>query len=120
MLGGGVERDCDRGQCPSFVLLNFITLTVNRINAHKQLPTERVRMTPELFKILASAAIPLCGGVYATLLGFRLIGTKPGENIGVDDWHKQWGKVSSDRWSVSCRCRHNNSNSADDRHPLRV
>ena len=47
-------------------------------------------MTPELIGILASAAIPLCGGVYVTLLGLMLIGAKPGENLQYDEWPKQW------------------------------
>jgi hypothetical protein len=40
---------------------------------------------------LLNGAIPVLGGIYATLVGFRLIGKKPGVNTKYDDWHNRYG-----------------------------
>ncbi|MEA2592952.1 MAG: hypothetical protein QOD62_2783 [Actinomycetota bacterium] len=42
---------------------------------------------------MVDAAIPLLGGIYATLLGFRKIGKRPGESINCDLWHQRWDKT---------------------------
>jgi hypothetical protein len=43
--------------------------------------------------VLVNGAIPLLGGVYATLLAFRLVGPKPGVNPTQDEWHRRWGGI---------------------------
>jgi hypothetical protein len=43
--------------------------------------------------VLADAAIPLFGGIYATLLGFRLVGKKPGVSPKFDEWHDRRGAL---------------------------
>jgi hypothetical protein len=40
---------------------------------------------------LVNAAIPFCVGVYCLLVGFRLVGNKPGENPRYDQWHARFG-----------------------------
>ena len=40
---------------------------------------------------LIDAAIPLAGGVVCTLLAFRSIGKKPGEDARSDAWHRRFG-----------------------------
>lgn len=42
---------------------------------------------------LVDAAIPLLGGGYAALLGFRKIGKKPGVDATYDAWHARYGKL---------------------------
>lgn len=42
--------------------------------------------------LLVDAGIPLLGGVYATLLGFRVIGKPHGEAPEVDEWHARYGR----------------------------
>jgi hypothetical protein len=41
---------------------------------------------------LAEAAIPFLGGFYITLVGFRVLGKKPGENPRYDTHMKKWGR----------------------------
>jgi hypothetical protein len=36
-------------------------------------------------------AIPFLGGVFVTLMAFRVIGPKPGVNPKQDEWHRRWG-----------------------------
>jgi len=40
---------------------------------------------------LVNGAIPFFGGIYATLLGFRVLGKKPGANPKYDEWHNRFG-----------------------------
>ncbi len=42
---------------------------------------------------LVEAAIPFCAGVYVLLVGFRIVGSKPGVNPKFDQWHARWGIV---------------------------
>lgn len=48
-------------------------------------------MRPEHVGVLAEGVIPFLGGIYATLLGFRIIGPKPGAKPKHDEWHRRWG-----------------------------
>jgi len=50
-------------------------------------------MSPELLGQLVNASIPFFGGVYATLLGFRVVGAKPGQSLKSDEWHARFGKL---------------------------
>lgn len=36
--------------------------------------------------------ISLAGGVYVTLLAFRVIGPAPEADLKTDAWHKKWGR----------------------------
>lgn len=45
---------------------------------------------------LLESAIPLLGGVYGSLIGFRKLGKRPGEDEKLDAWHAKHGKVL--RW----------------------
>jgi hypothetical protein len=47
-------------------------------------------MTAETIGVLVDAGIPLLGGIYATLLGFRVIGKPKGEAPEVDAWHQRY------------------------------
>jgi hypothetical protein len=49
-------------------------------------------MRPEHIGVLVEGVIPFLGGIYATLLGFRVVGPKPGVNPRTDDWHRRWGR----------------------------
>lgn len=40
---------------------------------------------------LVNVAIPFCVGVYCLLIGFRVIGKKPGEDPKFDAWHARFG-----------------------------
>jgi hypothetical protein len=42
---------------------------------------------------LVNAAIPFCVGVYALLVGFRVVGARPGVNPKYDQWHARFGIV---------------------------
>ena len=37
-------------------------------------------------------SISILGGIYAVLLGYRVLGPKPDINPKYDVWHNQWGK----------------------------
>jgi hypothetical protein len=40
---------------------------------------------------LVNAAIPFFVGVYCLLVGFRIVGSKPGANPKYDQWHERFG-----------------------------
>jgi hypothetical protein len=40
---------------------------------------------------LINAAIPFVVGVYCLLVGFRVVGSKPGANPKYDEWHAKFG-----------------------------
>jgi hypothetical protein len=63
------------------------------IGSRQSVFVRRLDMNPALFAALTNAAIPFFVGVFAILHGYRLIGTRPGENAKWDEWHKQHGKV---------------------------
>jgi hypothetical protein len=42
---------------------------------------------------LINAAIPFLVGVYCLLVGFRIVGSKPGVNPKYDEWHARFGVV---------------------------
>lgn len=48
-------------------------------------------MRPEVIGALVDGAIPFFGGIYATLLGFRVLGKKPGVSPKYDEWHRRFG-----------------------------
>jgi hypothetical protein len=48
-------------------------------------------MPPWFLGEFVNGLIPFVGGVYATLLAFRVIGPKPGAKPKMDDWHRRWG-----------------------------
>jgi hypothetical protein len=50
-------------------------------------------MRPEFIGELFNAAIPFFGGIYATLLGFRVVGKKPGASPKYDEWHSRFGSL---------------------------
>jgi hypothetical protein len=41
---------------------------------------------------LISWAFGFFGAVYVTLLGYRVVGTPPGQNLEVDLWHERYGR----------------------------
>ena len=49
-------------------------------------------MPPELFAALANAFIGFLIGTFVTLIGFRIVGKRPGEDIKYDAWHQRWGR----------------------------
>ena len=50
-------------------------------------------MRPEVVGELVSGAIPVIAGVYATLLGFRVVGKPPGLSEKYDAWHNRVGVI---------------------------
>ena len=42
---------------------------------------------------LINAAIPFFAGVYCLLVGFRVVGKKPGADKKYDEWHARFGNV---------------------------
>ena len=50
-------------------------------------------MSPQLFGALVDCAIPFFGGFYATLLGYRKVGKRPGEDARYDAWHDRYGRL---------------------------
>ncbi len=50
-------------------------------------------MRPEAMATIIESAIPLLGGIYATLLGFRVVGKKPLESLEYDRWHERFGPM---------------------------
>lgn len=49
-------------------------------------------MTAETIATLVDSGIPLLGGLYGTLLGFRVIGKAAGEDPKYDAWHERFGQ----------------------------
>lgn len=49
-------------------------------------------MSSEMIATLVDGAIPICVGIYCTLLGFRILGKKPGESQKYDQWYGRFGK----------------------------
>jgi len=49
-------------------------------------------MRPELIAGIFAVVVPLFGGLYATLLGFRLIGPRPGVSPKYEDLYNRRGK----------------------------
>lgn len=49
-------------------------------------------MQPELVGALVDGAVPFFAGIYATLLGFRVVGKRPGANLKYDEWHHRFGR----------------------------
>ena len=50
-------------------------------------------MNPDFFGELVNGAIPLLGGIYLTLLGFRRTGKQPGVSPSFDEWHRRYGRL---------------------------
>jgi hypothetical protein len=50
-------------------------------------------MRPEIAGALYDGGIPICFGVLAALLGYRVIGPKSGSKPRWDEWHSKWGRV---------------------------
>ncbi len=50
-------------------------------------------MNPDFFGELINGAIPLLGGIYLTLLGFRRTGKQPGVSLSFDEWHRRYGRL---------------------------
>jgi hypothetical protein len=42
---------------------------------------------------LVNASIPFFAGIYALLVGFRVVGKKPGQDPKYDQWHQKFGMV---------------------------
>ncbi len=49
-------------------------------------------MSPNAIGQIGDAIIPLLGGIFATLLGFRKIGKKPGQDVSYDEKMKKLEK----------------------------
>ncbi|WP_169978185.1 hypothetical protein [Tautonia rosea] len=54
---------------------------------------ESILRNPDLFAVIVEATIPIVAGVFATLLGHRVIGKTPGTDFRWDAWHQQYGMV---------------------------
>lgn len=50
-------------------------------------------MRPSTFAALVDGAIPILGGIWGTLAGYRFIGKQPGESPKHDDWHRRFGPM---------------------------
>ncbi len=50
-----------------------------------------VAMPRDPSPMLALAAMMFAGGAYATLLGHRLVGRRPGQSLAFDAWHARHG-----------------------------
>ena len=50
-------------------------------------------MRVEVIAALVDGGIPIVGGIYATLLGLRIIGKPPGESPKYDRWHERFGRT---------------------------
>jgi hypothetical protein len=48
-----------------------------------------IAVSAKALTLLYEAGIPLLGGLYATLLGFRVVGKKPGADPKFDELHRQ-------------------------------
>jgi hypothetical protein len=42
---------------------------------------------------IIKCVIPALAGLYLTVLAFRVVGKKPGQDPRWDAWHQQWGRV---------------------------
>lgn len=49
-------------------------------------------MTSQLVGTLVDCAIPIFAGIYCTLLGYRVVGKKPGASDKYDVWYARYGK----------------------------
>jgi hypothetical protein len=49
-------------------------------------------MDPNTAGALADGAIPFLGGLWATLMGLRVVGKRPGADPAYDDWHARYGQ----------------------------
>ena len=47
-------------------------------------------MRPETVAALVNGAIPFLGGIYATLIAYRVLGKKPGQSPRYDEWHGKY------------------------------
>ncbi len=50
-------------------------------------------MSPGTIAALVDGGIPLIGGIYATLIGFRVVGKPLGTSREYDQWHERFGTV---------------------------
>lgn len=50
-------------------------------------------MSPQILAALTTAAIPLLAGIYFTLVAYRILGKKPGQDFHYDQWHARYGNV---------------------------
>jgi hypothetical protein len=48
-------------------------------------------MRTEYVGVLLEGVIPILGGTYGALLGFRVVGPKPGAKPKHDEWYRRWG-----------------------------
>lgn len=51
---------------------------------------------------LIDGVIPFVGGLYFSLLAFRVIGKKPGESAKWDEWHRRYGVLMRVLAPLSC------------------
>jgi len=49
-------------------------------------------MTAQFIATIIDHSISVLGGIGGALIGFRVIGPKPGTNPKFDEFHKKWGK----------------------------
>ncbi len=49
-------------------------------------------MNPKTVAALIELAIPLLGGLYATLLGFQVVGRSPSDDPKYRAWRQRWGR----------------------------
>jgi hypothetical protein len=54
---------------------------------------EEVGMRPGLLGGMVDAGITFLIGLVVTLYGFRVIGPRPGEDPGLDERHRRWGRL---------------------------
>lgn len=50
-------------------------------------------MRAEAIATIIESTIPIAGGLYGTLLGFRVVGKKPFESLEYDRWHERFGPM---------------------------
>lgn len=46
----------------------------------------------EIIGVLVNAAIPICAGLYGTLLAHRLVGKQARQDARYDQWHNKYAK----------------------------
>lgn len=49
-------------------------------------------MNAKTVAALVELAIPLLGGLYATLMGFQIVGRKPSTDLKYLAWQQRWGR----------------------------
>ena len=49
-------------------------------------------MTQEIVVALVQASIPFLGGLYGTLLAYRVLGKRPGQDMRWDQWYQRFGR----------------------------